>query len=309
MKPGYPKPLKDNSTIGLICPAGGFNDYKTINLVRKYLNSLNYKVKLGKSLIAKDKYFPYLSGTDKNRLSDFMKFWLDPSVDAVFCLRGGYGCLRILEDIDFLKLKTKKKILLGFSDITILLLAIYKKCNLITFHGPLLGYKFIKPTLSPYDKHTESNLWTMIKSSKFNFNYKYGNSVVLKKGVASGRLIGGNLTDIVSMIGTDYLPDFSGAILFIEDCFEEPYRIDRMLTQLINTSLLKGVRGIIVSSLFKCKFKSNLHVSKLIEERLGDLNIPIIYNFPIGHDNKNYPVPIGKNVILDTNNHRLYSPD
>ena len=301
-----PKALKKNSTIGLICPAGGLDNHKKAELAINYLKSLGYSVRLGKSIIASKKSYKYLSGTDKERLADLYNFWCDDSIDAVFCLRGGYGCLRLLNLIDFKLIKKHKKILLGFSDITILLLAFYKKCNLLTFHGPLLTYKFIDKKLNPIDKNTHSNLWKLLKSPKFDFSYK-SKWVTIKPGKAKGKLLGGNLTDICSMIGSCYLPSFKGSILLLEDCYEEPYKIDRLLTQLSNARIFTQANGVIFSSFYKCGFKNKKEIIDLLKDRTLKYEVPIIFNFPVGHDLKNYVLPIGANVLLDTNNCTLRS--
>lgn len=303
-----PKSLKEKATIGLICPGGGFDDYKPIKLVVKYLKGLNYKVKLGNSLIASDDFHKYLSGPDNVRKKEFVSFWNDDNVDAVFCLKGGYGCLRLVKDINFNLLKKKKKILLGFSDVTILLLAIYKKCNLITFHGPLLGRSFIQKNLKPYDLLGEEKMWDLLKSPQFKFSYSFKKDVkIINSGRAIGKLIGGNLTSICSLLGTEYLPDFKNSILFLEDCNEEPYKIDRMLTQLRNAEIFKKVSGIIFGTFYKCGFKSNKEISMLVKDIVASKKIPILINTPIGHGKKNYILPIGQKVLLDTVNSRLSS--
>lgn len=295
-----PKSLSKNSTIGLICPAGGLDSYKLVKLVIKYLKKLGYKVKLGKSILVSGKAYKYLSGTDNARLADLYKFWEDKSVDAVFCLRGGYGCLRLLNSIDFNRIKRHKKILLGFSDITVLLLAFYKMCNLVTFHGPLLMYKFINKKSKPLDKSTEKNLWKLLSNPKFDFSYK-SKVMVINSGKAKGKLLGGNLTDICSMLGSGYLPDFKDSILLLEDCYEEPYKIDRYLTQLSNVGIFEQVNGIVFSSFYKCGFKNKREIVGLLKDRTLKYKIPTIFNFPIGHNTRNYVAPIGLEVFLDTN--------
>ena len=295
-----PNPLTKNSTIGLICPAGGLDNYKPVELAVAYLKKLDYKVKLGKSILISNKAYKYLSGTDSDRLADLYKFWNDKSVDAVFCLRGGYGCLRLLNLIDFRKIKKQKKILLGFSDITVLLLAFYKMCNLVTFHGPSLAYKFIDTRLKSTDLNTEKYLWELLSDPKFKFSYSNkSQGIVIKSGRVKGRLLGGNLTNICSMVGSDYLPDFKDSILFLEDCYEEPYRIDRLLTQLSNAGIFAQVKGLIFSSFYKCKFKNNKKIVDLLKDRTLKYGVPTIFNFPIGHDIRNYAVPIGLDVSLD----------
>lgn len=303
-----PKNLKENSKIGLICPAGGFDDYKPIKLVVKYLEKLNYKVILGSSLIASKKYLNYLSGPDNKRKQDFLKFWNDKNVDAIFCLRGGYGCLRFVKDIDFNKLRKTKKVLLGFSDVTILLLAVYKKCNLLTFHGPLLGYKFINYNLKSVHNLTEKYLWELLKNPNFKFYYSFkSKGIVINRGKAKGRLLGGNITDICSMIGSDLLPNFKGSILFLEEVHEEPYKIDRLLTQIDNANIFRVVNGIIFCSFEKCNFKNNHEIVLLLKQKVKKYKVPIIFNFPIGHGIKNYTVPIGQKVVLDADNVSLYT--
>jgi muramoyltetrapeptide carboxypeptidase len=295
-----PKSLTKNSTIGLICPAGGLETDKPVKLAIAYLKKLGYRVKLGKSLIISNKAYKYLSGTDKDRLNDLYNFWSDKSLDAVFCLRGGYGCLRLLDLIDFDRIKKHKKILLGFSDITILLLAFYKMCNLVTFHGPLLTYKFIDKKLKPIDLNTEKYLWKLLTDPQFKFSYSNkSQGIVIKAGKTKGKLLGGNLTDICSMIGSGYLPDFKNSILLLEDCYEEPYKIDRLITQLSNAGVFDQVKGIIFSSFYKCGFKNKTEVIDLLKNKTSRYRVPVIYNFPVGHDTKNYTLPIGLNVYID----------
>ncbi len=284
-----PKPLRKNSTIGLICPAGGLKSSKDISKSVKYLEDLAYKVKVGRSLLANNGY-KYLSDTDEKRLFDLYNFWEDKSVDAVFCLRGGYGCLRLLNLIDFNRIKKNKKILLGFSDITVLLLSFYKKCNLVTFHGPMLGNKT--------EKTSANNLWKLLVNQQFQFSYK-SKGFQIVPGKTKGKLLGGNLTNVCSMIGSGFLPDFRGSILLLEDCHEEPYKIDRLLTQISNAGIFNQVNGIVFSSFYKCGFKKNNEIIALLKDKVAKYKKPTLYNFPVGHNEKNYAVPIGLDVQLD----------
>ena len=303
-----PKPLKYNSTIGLICPAGGFDDYKPIRLVVKYLKKKGFNVKLGKSLFSSGNAYKYLSGSDSKRLLDLHNFCNDKTVDAIFALRGGYGSLRLLKDIDFNLIRKSKKIILGFSDITVLLLAIYSKCRLITFHGPLLGIKFINKDLEPLHRKSDNNLWKVLHDPKFKFSYSNkSEGLVIYPGKASGKLLGGNLTDICSMIGSGFLPDFKDSILFLEDCYEEPYKIDRLLTQIHNAGIFSKVNGVIFSSFYKCGFKNDKEVKCLLKDRMASYKIPVVYNFPVGHDLGNYTLPIGMPCVLDANAIALYN--
>lgn len=304
----YPKPLKPDSKIGLICPAGGFDDYKPIKHVSKYLLQQGYKVNHGKSLICSRSEYTYLSGSDSKRLSDLHRSFSDKNIDAIFCLRGGYGSLRLLDCIDFNLIKRSKKIILGFSDITVLLLSIYAKTSLITFHGPLLGIKYLNNNLKAKDKNTEQNFWKILQDPKFSFLYSYkSKGKIIYRGKTRGKLLGGNLTDICSMLGSTYLPDFKDSILFLEDCYEEPYKIDRLLTQLDNAGIFKKVNGLLFSNFYKCGFKNHKEVINLLEDKVKKYKIPTIYNFPISHGLQNYTVPIGLPCILDTDTITLKS--
>ena len=295
-----PKPLTKNSTIGLICPGGGFDDYKPIKRVIKYLKQKGYKVKVGRSLVCPKKDYKYLSGSDTLRLKDFHSFCSDKNIDAIFCLRGGYGSLRLLNLIDYDLVKKSKKIIVGFSDISTLLCAIYAKTKLITIHGPLLGIDFLQSDLKPADKQAEKYLWDILSGKKLDFKYsKNQNSKLIYPGQTKGILLGGNLSCICSLLGSKYLPDFSNSILILEECNEEPYKIDRMLTQLDNAAVFKKVKGIIFGSFYKCKFKSQSQIIQLLKSKISKYKIPSVYGFPLGHGKRNYPVPFGIPAYFD----------
>ena len=216
--------------------------------------------------------------------------------------------MRLLNHIDFNSIKRSKKIFMGFSDITVLLLAIFSQCDLVTFHGPLLGINFLNKNLMPKDKSSGNYIWKMLLDSRFKYSYSdKSNAFVIYPGKAKGKLLGGNLTDLCSMLGSKYLPDFKSAILFLEDVYEEPYKIDRLLTQLRNAGILKSVNGLIFGSFKKCKFNSHNEVIDLIKDRVKEYKVPTIYNFPVGHSLKNYILPIGTEAILNADNLILHS--
>ena len=304
----FPRALANNSTIGLICPAGGFEDYKPIVLASRYLKKHGYKVKLGDSLVNSKKSYKYLSGSDEERLGDLLGFWFDKDVDAIFCLKGGYGSLRLLNKINFNKIKDIKKIFLGFSDITVLLTALYAKTNMITFHSPMLGADFLHRNLSPKDKISAKYMFNMLRDPSLKFSYSSKDEgVTINPGKTSGYLLGGNLTSLCSMIGTGYLPDFRDSILFLEDVNEEPYTVDRMITQLAMTGIFNRVTGVIFTSFNNSGFRSRGQVSALIRDKLAKYKFPVIYYFPSGHGAKNYILPIGRRVLFDADNRSLSS--
>lgn len=261
-----------------------------------------YRVKLGKSLITSNYLFDYLSGPDEARFSDLQDAFNDKSIDAVFCLKGGYGTSRLLPFINSKQFSTNKKIILGYSDITALLLYLYQFSNFVTFHGPLLGAIFLNENLSPNSTFSDDLLWKMLTDRKFQFSYQYDKSFLLCGGVAEGELIGGNLSVICSLLGTQYSPSFKRKILFLEDCSESLYKIDRMITQLENANVFSQVRGVLFTSFYKCGFKSKFDRSllNLLSTKVKKYNIPAIYGFPVGHGKQNYILPIGKKVLFNS---------
>lgn len=254
-------------------------------------------------MVSSNKAYKYLSGTDNERLNDLNKMWLDDSIDAVFCMRGGYGTLRFLQEIDYSILKKRKKILIGYSDITALLLTMYSEANLITFHGPMLGIKTLSDKLLPKNKKSVSSIWSVLSSKDFSFSYAFKKTgTVIYPGKATGPIIGGNLSVICSMLGSEFSPGFSKSILFLEDCNEEPYKIDRYLTQLKNARVFEKIAGLVIGSFYKCNFKNKKEIIDLIKDRLGKNKIPSVYGFPTGHGKENYTLPIGVKASLDTGN-------
>jgi len=296
--PKLPRALKKGDTIGLVCPAGGFDDYKPIELVIKYLKSKGFNVKLGKSLISGKKTFSYLSGPDLLRANDINIFFRDDDINAIFCMRGGFGCTRLLNLLDYKLISKKKKILIGYSDISALLLTLYKKSNLISFHGPMLGLRN-KKLLQP--------VWDILSDKSFGFTYKSDNVKKIRGGKARGVLLGGNLTVLCSMIGSPYIPSFKNSNLFLEDCNEEPYRLDRLFTQLENAGILNAISGLVLGDFTNCKFKNNEELKSFFVDKTRKYKIPILYNFPVGHGKVNFIMPIGMNVILDADNLSLRS--
>ncbi|MDP4144261.1 MAG: LD-carboxypeptidase [Bacillota bacterium] len=288
------KKLSYGDTIGLISPASPEkpeNIEKGIN----FLRSKGFNIKEGKHLYDK---WGYLAGSDKDRASDLMEMFLDDSVDMVLCVRGGYGVMRTLPYINFDIIKNNPKIFMGFSDITVYLNYISNKCDLITFHGPM-GSSNLE------DSHTfTSFIDTLMNGTNL---YCIDNPVetpihCLNIGTASGKLVGGNLSLLCSTLGTPYEIDTKDNILFIEDIGEEPYRIDRLLTQLLLANKLQECSGIILGQFTNCDlphYDRSLTLEEIIEDRIVSLNKPSISNFMSGHSYPKLTLPIGAKVQLD----------
>jgi muramoyltetrapeptide carboxypeptidase len=238
-----------------------------------------------------------------------MKMFLDPKVDAILCVRGGYGTARVLPLLDYGQIRRHPKVFVGFSDVTSLHCAFLKDAGLVSFHGPMLNSHFIKDDLPRFTLQGFLRTVTVPRpAGSICQGYKRKTISVLRGGRASGRLIGGNLSVLCTTVGTPHQPDFKGRILFFEDLDEVPYRFDRMLTHLLNAGLLQQVAGIAIGINANCadpKAKGareyRQRVEDVLQERLVPLKIPIVSGLPFGHVPFNATLPIGVAATLDAN--------
>lgn len=295
-----PKRLKAGQTVGLIAPGSSISEEK-LQKALSTIESLGLKAKYTPNILAKH---GYLAGTDQQRLSDLHLMFSDKEVDAIWCIRGGYGCTRLLPKIDYKLIKKNPKILIGYSDITALIEAIHQKTGLVGFHGPVAvseptdySMEYLKKVLFEANpiiniKNAEEHL----HSTEKNYAIK-----VIQSGKAKGELIGGNLSLITAMLGTPFEPCVKNKLLFLEDIGEKPYRIDRMLTQLRQVVDLNKTAGIILGIFADCEGKQNsLSLMETLEDRLGDLKVPVIYGMSFGHIDHQFTLPVGITAALDT---------
>jgi len=211
----YPKEQKKGSTIGLCAPAGPSHDLTEIDGFKKFLFDKGFKVKEGKYI---RKHLGYFTSTDAERAEEFMEFIKDSSVDAIFFTRGGWGCARILELIDYDSIHNNPKIILGFSDITSLLIAITHKTDLITIHGPNGNASWEQPSYQWKEKLLFSENSVLFETKGMQTNTQK----TIVSGIAEGELIGGNLSVLCGIIGSKYVPSWENKILFLEEVEEEP---------------------------------------------------------------------------------------
>jgi muramoyltetrapeptide carboxypeptidase len=278
-------PLQPNQTVGIIAPASPVSQSE-ISQGLKLLESFPLKIRLGRHLFD---HLNYLAGTDHDRVSDLHQMFSDLDIKAIFCARGGYGSARLLNEIDFGLIRKNPKIIVGFSDLTALLIAIYKQSGLITIHGP---------TLSDLPKNRNwPNLSRLITTSHRPQVF-FTRGKVINKGKASGILLGGNLSIICSLLDTPFLPSFEGVILFLEEKGESPYRLDRMLTQLLLSDRLDRLSALVIGEIEDCGEEEI--INSLLEERLGALNIPVVTGLPVGHGVENISLPLGLPALIDT---------
>src|SRR5262249_44240905 len=246
-----PKRLKPGSTIGLITPASGLDDLGALKKVEHTIKYFGWRAKFGKNV---GKQSPYYDTIDK-RLDDLHAMFRDPEVDAVFTVMGGYGSSQLLDGIDYDLIRTNPKVFLGYSDITALHLAINKMCNMVTFHGPVAMSFFTSYTVQHFRKALSNvepiGLVTNPPSGGKESQPKHKLRAI-RQGVATGRLVGGNLALVSSLIGTRYEIDARGAILFLEEIDERTYQIDRMLTQLRRAGKFDQAAGIVIGEFVEC---------------------------------------------------------
>jgi muramoyltetrapeptide carboxypeptidase len=217
-------------------------------------------------------------------------------VRVIFCARGGYGTLRLLDRIDYDLIRSNPKIFVGYSDITALLLAIYKKTGLITFHGPVVK-EFTK------NSNRNLNLFFDLVSSKEALRLDMSGGAALLPGKTRGNLLGGNLSLITRLIGTPFMPSMKGALLFIEETAEPLYRVDRMLTHLRLSGLLNEVVGLIAGRFIDCGDISDINT--LITNTVSDFGFPVVCGLPVGHGTENVTLPLGLQADLDTDHMTL----
>lgn len=293
-----PPALKRGCRIALTAPAGAvFYPERIASFVKVMNEILDIEVVKCESLHSKHGYF---SGKDEFRAKELNSLFKDKTIDGIIAIRGGWGCSRILPLLDYEVIKNNPKVIMGFSDITALLLGIYAKTGLTTFHGPM-GY-------SEWGEFTINNFQSiLIKGEATRLLPPPEDTegiVSLVGGKAQGILIGGNLTILTSLLGTPYLPNFAGKILFVEEINEEAYRIDRMLTQLKLAGVFDNLSGFIFGKCIQCEPEfpeKALSFWEVLDEVIKPLGIPAFCGITVGHLKEQFIMPIGSRVAIDAN--------
>ncbi|MCE3258854.1 MAG: peptidase LD-carboxypeptidase [Bacteroidetes bacterium] len=290
-----PPALKPGDTVAITSPAGAVWDEKQIGVFTEILKGMGFHVIHGKTLKEK---FGYFAGPDDLRASELNALFAEKSVKGIFCMKGGWGCARILNKLDFDLIRKNPKVIIGFSDITALLLAITATTGLVTFHGPVGNSGWNDFTKTVFSE-------VVMKPKPFTFPENPFNEekyVVLNSGKASGELMGGNLTVLTGLIGSNFLPEWKNKILFLEEAKEEPYSIDRMLTQLKLAGVLDVISGFIFGKCAKCLAEEPLKAftfQEVLEQHIKSLKIPAFYGAMIGHIENKLTVPLGIKATMD----------
>ena len=294
------------SRVGIASPASGATN-RDIKSFIELCNVRGYKPVKGELIAHRD---GYLSAPDQQRADEFMRMIDDPSIDAIVCARGGYGVMRILPMLDYGAIRDANKIIMGYSDITSLLIAANQLSGIVTYHGPVASSTFNEFTIESFDAVMSPPPATMGKDSTSEYDlpsFQDSRVTTVVPGVGRGRLTGGNLAMVEATLGTKYEIDTTDAILFLEEINEEPYRIDRMLTHLWLAGKLQTCKGIAIGNFKNCEAKGisisgpSFTLKEVIQERTKDLGIPVVYGLPFGHVKSKLTLPLGVEAELNAN--------
>ncbi len=306
-----PRALKPGDTIGLITPATYVSDPDRLQMVEDTARYFGLAPKWGPNV---RKRAGYLGGTIQERLDDLHALWADPAVSGIFAIRGGYGSGQLLDKIDYDLIRRNPKVFIGYSDITAMHLAIHQRTGLVTFHGPVLTSSFTPYTQEYYRKalFEPKPIGAVANPPESNALRPHHRMRTIRPGTARGRLVGGNLSLIAMTMGTPFEIDTRDAILFLEDIGEQPYSLDRMLTQLRLAGKLQQAAGIVWGECSECApfdykpaFESTFSTAEVADRILGQLEIPVLSGLVIGHTEDQVTLPYGVMASLDADKRTL----
>lgn len=306
-----PPKLNTGDTLALVSPAG-FIEQQELDDSKLNLEALGFNVVTGANVLNKT---GYLAGTDKERADDINWAFANKDVKGIVCTRGGWGVARMLDLIDYDIIKSNPKVLIGYSDITALLYGIYSQTGLVCFHGPV--------GISTFNEYSTKIMSDVLTKTGFPISLSSADEpdavtnkdyekLIIRSGSGAGELVGGNLSIVVSLIGTKYDIDVRGKILFLEEVDEAPYRIDRMLTQLIMAKNIEQCAGIALGVFWKCNGRNNdsgitnsFSLQEVLYDRLFPLNVPVAYGLSFGHIKNKMTLPFGIKAELNVTDQSL----
>lgn len=269
-------------TIGIIALSGGGVNKEQLEATAADLKKLGYNIKLSKNIYDQSRY---LAGSDEDKLEELHRFFLDPEIDIILAARGGYGAIRLINKIDYDIIRKNPKPFCGFSDVTALLLMIYKKTGLITYHGPMACTDFT-------EEFNYKHFLKALSDEKLEFT----GTKIYKDGCAEGIIWGGNLATLTSLCGVDFIPD-RDFIFFAEDLNEPVYKIDKMFTQLFNIEKFRNrCKGIVLGDFLE------IDNEEWLEELFKTFPTPTVGGFKITHSIEKITLPIGKKAKLSDYN-------
>jgi muramoyltetrapeptide carboxypeptidase len=241
----------------------------------------------------------YLAGDAKQRAKAVQVFFERRDISAIFCARGGFGSIQLVPYLDAAAIRLHPKIFVGYSDVSILLNWLVQKCDMVTFHGPMVAMDFARGL----DKRSAEFFWGTLLGENRRWELKAQWTV--RPGLAEAEMMGGCLSMLVTTLGTPYEIETAGKILFLEDIGEKPYRIERMLTHLRMAGKLKDIAGLVFGSFSDCEGEGDRGLREIIEELFHDAPYPVIAGLPAGHGDENILLPFGVGTVLDGKNGSL----
>ncbi len=284
-----PTPVCPGGTIGVVAPGGAVTADALEDGVA-CLEALGFRVRLGEHVLARRRY---LAGTAETRHADLVAMLADPDVGAVICARGGYGTSQLLPLLDPRVLVTHPKLVVGYSDVSPLLGWIVERCGVVALHGPMVATDLAKGLT----ERAATRLMDLLASPGAPWREPIADVIV--GGVATGRLVGGCLSSLAALLGTPYAVETAGAVLFLEDVAERPYRVDRMLTHLRLAGKLDAVAGVVLGAFVECDGTGDDVVRDVFRDFFTGAPYPVVAGFPAGHRSENLPLTLGLSVRVD----------
>ena len=303
-----PPRLKEGDRIALVTPGSSITEEQLQDCVLK-LEELGYRTTYMDSVLSE---YGYFAGRDQERADELMEMFTRKDVDAIWCVRGGYGSIRILDLLDYELIRNNPKIFMGYSDITALITAIYQETGLVTFHGPV--------GISDFNRFSKKSIKKVLLEPQSGYKYPYRREKGTRQnpeydrytvhgGQAEGILIGGNVSVLDSIIGTRFEPDFAGKIVYLEDIGEKTYRVDKMVFHLLSGTNLKQAAGIVMGVFEDCNVNEEptLTLKEALDDLLIPLGIPVSYGLSFGHIRRMVTIPTGimASMDADSNSFRL----
>ncbi len=294
-RPVLPPWLKRGDTIGLLCPAGPVRDVQCLQAGIRLIRDMGFVVKVRGPVEPRE---GYLADSDAQRAENLHALWSDEEVKAVLAIRGGYGCLRLVDQLDWEMFRRHPKFFVGFSDVTVLLNGLLRRSGIVSLHGPMAA------SLAASDERSIVSLFTLL-TGDFSEEIKPKELEMLRDGTGRGRLVGGNLTTLVHLLGTPWDFSWEGCVLLLEDTGESLYRLDRMLTQLTLAGRLERLAGVLLGTFDAGNDNrvANLRLQEEVWSRVMELvgpGFPVWANFPAGHQGKNLALPMGMEAVMDS---------
>lgn len=307
VEPILPGRLKKGDLIGLVTPGSSVSEEELNNCILK-LEEMGFRTTYNDSVLSE---YGYFAGKDQERAEELMEMFSREDVDAIWCVRGGYGSVRTLDLLDYELIKKNPKIFIGYSDISALITAIYQETGLITFHGPV--------GTSDFNRFSVKSMKKVLMEGDTSYKYPYKRDkgtrdnpeydrYTINGGSAEGLLIGGNISVLDSMIGTRFEPDFKNKIAYLEDIGEKTYRIDKMVFHLLSGTNLNQAAGIVMGVFEECNINEEprLSLKEALDDLLKPLGIPVSYGLSFGHIKRMVTIPTGVRAGMDADKNSFW---